>query len=175
MAAAIKIGVIGAGSAQFSLGLVRDLILTESLRGSQVTFMDVDAERLELVQRLATRYVAELGVDLRFEATTDRAAALRDADVVLNTALIGGHPQEEAERQLVEKHGYYRGLRPLHFQRQLGFMLDVARDVERLCPRAWLIQSSNPVLEGCTLMTRETSAKVVGLCHGYRGLFSVCR
>lgn len=175
MPKAIKIGVIGAGSAQFSLGLVRDLILTEGLRGSQVTFMDVDAERLELVHHLARRYVEELGVDLRFERTLEREAALRDADFVLNTAMVGGHPQEEAERRLVEERGYYRGLRPLHMQRQLGFMVDVARDVERLCPNAWLVQSSNPVLEGCTLMSRETGAKVVGLCHGFRGLFSVCR
>lgn len=45
-------------------------------------------------------------------------------------------------------------------------MLSVARDIERICPDAWLIQSSNPVYDGCTLMTRETGVKVIGLCHG---------
>jgi alpha-galactosidase len=48
-------------------------------------------------------------------------------------------------------------------------MLDVARDVERLCPEAWLIQAGNPVFEGCTAMTRETGVKVCGLCHGHFG------
>jgi alpha-galactosidase len=48
-------------------------------------------------------------------------------------------------------------------------MLSVARDVERLCPTAWLIQSANPVFEGCTLMTRQTGANVIGLCHGFYG------
>jgi alpha-galactosidase len=167
MSSAIRIAVIGAGSAQFSLGLVRDLCLTEELRGSTVAFMDVDPERLAIVSGLATRYADELGVDLRFEQTMDREAALRDADFVVNTALAGGHGREEAERALLARHGYYRGLHPSEgFFHQYDLMLAVAREVERLCPDAWLIQSSNPVYDGCTLMTRETGVKVVGLCHG---------
>ncbi len=175
MSTAVKIGVIGAGSATFSLALVHDLILTEGLHGSTVVFMDIDADRLDFIHRLAQRYVEETGVDLRFERTLVREEALADADFVVNTALIGGHPAEEAERRFVDERGYYRGLRPLHMQRQLGFMLDVARDMERICPDAWLIQSSNPVFEGCTLMTRETGVKVVGLCHGFRGYRRIAR
>lgn len=165
MSTAIRLAVIGAGSAQFSLGMVRDLCLTESLRGSTVAFMDIDAERLEMVHALARRYAAELGADLRFEKTLDREAALREADFVVNTALAGGHPREEAERALGERHGYYRGTH-LTSPDQFDLMLAVARDIERLCPDAWLIQSSNPVFEGCTLMARETGVKLVGLCHG---------
>jgi len=172
---AIRLAVIGAGSAQFSLGLVRDLCLTQSLAGSQIAFMDVDAERLEMVAGLARRYADEVGADLRFETTVQREAALGDADFVINTALIGGHDPEEDERRVSAAHGYYRGL---YFNRfhQYALMLAVARDIERLCPRAWLIQSSNPVFEGCTLMTRETGVKVVGLCHGpHHGIRDVCR
>jgi alpha-galactosidase len=169
MGKAIKLGVIGAGSAQFSLGLVRDLCLAESLYGSTVTFMDVDEGRLELIHRLAVRYVQELGIDLRFEATLERERALRDADFVLNTALVGGHEPEEAGRRLAEAHGYYRGVRLQTNFKQYEMMLSVARDMERVCPRAWLIQSSNPVFEGCTPMTRETGIKVIGLCHGFYG------
>jgi len=169
MGKAIKLGVIGAGSAQFSLGLVRDLCLAESLYGSAVTFMDVDEGRLELITRLAERYAAELGVDLRFEATTDRERALREADFVLNTALVGGHDPEESFRQTATEYGYYRGIRLQTNFHQYAMMLSVARDMERFCPDAWLVQSSNPVFEGCTVMTRETGVKVVGLCHGFYG------
>jgi alpha-galactosidase len=168
MGTAVKIGVIGAGSAVFSLGLIRDLCLQESLWGSAVTFMDIDPERLEMIHRLATRYAAELGVDLTFEQTLDRQAAIRDADFVINTA-ARGHADEEAERAVGEKHGYYRGVRLGSYQYNLGLMMAVARDIEQVCPDAWLIQSGNPVFEGCTLMTRETSLKIVGLCHGHYG------
>jgi len=169
MGKAIKLGVIGAGSAQFSLGLVRDLCLQEGLYGSTVTFMDVDEGRLRMITRLAERYVEELGIDLRFEQTSERERVLKDADFVLNTALVGGHEPEEAGRRLAEEHGYYRGVRLQTNLKQYAMMLSVAQDMERICPNAWLIQSSNPVFEGCTLMTRETSIKVIGLCHGFYG------
>lgn len=167
MSSALRIAVIGAGSAQFSVGLVRDLCLTGSLAGSTIVLMDTDPDRLAIIHALATRYAAELGANLRFEAATDRAAALAGADVVVNTALAGGHQREEDERALLDGLGYYRGLHPAEgFYHQFDLMLAIARDIERICPNAWLIQSSNPVFDGCTLMTRETGVKVVGLCHG---------
>ena len=169
MGNAIRLAIIGAGSAQFSIGLVRDICLTESLHGSTISFMDVDQGRLDLVYALAGRYAAEVGAQLRFEKTTRREAALAGADFVLNTALAGGHEHEEHERQTLEGLGYYRGLHLADFYRQFELMLGVAQDMERLCPQAWLIQSSNPVYEGCTLMTRETGTQVIGLCHGHYG------
>jgi alpha-galactosidase len=168
----VKIGIIGAGSAQFSLDIVGDLCLAAGFAGSQVTFMDIDEGRLLAIDRLARRYAAELGAELRFERTLDREAALREADFVVNTA-AQSHAEEEAQRAVWEAHGYYRGVRIP--DPNLGLMLAVARDVERLCPDAWLLQSGNPVFEGCTLMTRETGVKAIGLCHGFAGYRKVAR
>jgi alpha-galactosidase len=56
---------------------------------------------------------------------------------------------------------------------QFQLMLDVARDIESICPDAWLIQSANPVFDGCTLMTRETGVKICGLCHGHYGVYEI--
>ncbi|ABU58529.1 family 4 glycosyl hydrolase [Roseiflexus castenholzii] len=173
MSTAIKISVIGAGSAQFSLGLVKDLCLTPGLAGSLVSFMDVDLARLEMIEKLARRYAAELGSDLRFERTADRAASLTDADFVINTASVVSHHHQRAMREVTAKHGYYYGGVAFGNHAQLAFMLAVARDMERICPNAWLIQSGNPVFEGCTLMTRETGIKVCGLCHGHYGVYQV--
>lgn len=168
----LKIGVIGAGSAQFSLDIVGDLCLTPGFAGSLVSFMDIDEGRLAAIDRLARRYAVELGVDLRFERTLDREAALRDADFVVNTA-AQSHADEEAQRAVWDRHGYYRGVRFPYFNLEL--MLSVARDVERLCPDAWLLQSGNPVFEGCTLMTRETGVKAIGLCHGFASYATIAR
>jgi alpha-galactosidase len=169
MSNAVKIGVIGAGSAQFSAGLVNDLCRTESLSGSHVTFMDVRPERMEVILKLALRFADELGVDLTFDITTDRGAALQDADFVVNTAYVQGHHHARARRELTARHGYYYGGVRLGDWYQLRLMLNVARDMERICPEAWLIQSGNPVFAGCTLMTRETGIKVCGSCHGHYG------
>jgi alpha-galactosidase len=171
----VKIGVIGAGSAQFSAGLVNDLCRTASLSGSHVTFMDINPEPMEIILKLATRYAEELGVGLTFETTVDREAALESADFVVNTAYVQGHHHARATRELTAKHGYYYGGVGVGPWYQLRLMLDVARDMERICPDAWLIQSGNPVFTGCTLMTRETDVKVCGLCHGHYGVYEIAR
>jgi alpha-galactosidase len=174
MARPIRLGVIGAGSAEFSVGMVKDICLTPSLAGSSVVLMDVDAERAETVHLFATRYAAELGAAVSFEWTTDREAALRGADFVINAAQVGGHTQVERIRAWAEDHGYYRGFK-LWAIIQCRLMLSVARDMQRLCPNAWLIQASNPVFEGCTVMTRATDIKVCGLCHGHGGEYTIAR
>jgi alpha-galactosidase len=172
----VRISVIGAGSGVFSLGLVKDLCLTENLHDSEVSFMDLNPERLDIVHGLAVRYAAELGTRMRFERTQDRAASLRDADFVINTASARTHQAQRRERELTLDHGYYYGGTNLHAPfENFDLMLSVARDVERFCPDAWLIQSGNPVFDGCTLLHRETSAKVIGLCHGHYGYLDMCQ
>ena len=171
----VKISVIGAGSAVFSLGIVRDVCLTPNLAGSAVSFMDIDPERLETVTRVARRYAAELGADIRFEQTAERETSLREADYVINTAFPLGHHHARRLREVTAEHGYYYGGVGLGSFYDFDLMLAVARDMERLCPRAWLIQSGNPVFDGCTLLTRETGLKVIGLCHGHYGYQEICR
>lgn len=176
MSTAVNVTVIGAGSAVFSMGLVRDLCLTESLAGSRVCFMDIDEERLEMIHKMATRYAGQLGVDLSLESTTDRRASLQNADFVINTASVVSHGESIARREVGKKHGYYYGRVSTgeYGYRNMRFMLDVVRDMEEICPDAWLIQSGNPVKEGCTLMTRESDVKIIGLCHGHYGYRKLC-
>jgi alpha-galactosidase len=173
----IRLAVIGAGSATFSLGLVKDICLTQNLAGSQISFMDIDTERLEMIRKLAVRYAKELGSDLRFESTTDRRASLKDANFVINTASTVPYEVGLRSAELAERHGYYFGMVPNagYGYYNISFMMDVAHDIEQVCPDAWLIQSGNPVYEGCTLMTRETGVKVCGLCHGHYGYEKVAR
>ncbi len=177
----VRIAIIGAGSATFAATVVRDLCVHPRMGGSHVALMDVDDHRLQMIESLAARLARELRADISFSKTLDRGEALDGAQFVINTAQTGGHGWTEAQRSLGEKHGYYRGAGivngdgGLHCFGQLDLMLSVARDIERIAPDAWLIQSSNPVFEGCTLMTRETKVKVVGLCHGHYGYRGVAR
>jgi alpha-galactosidase len=170
----IKVTIIGAGSAEFSLGLVKDLCLTEGLAGSHVSFMDINAERLDLVYELALRYAEDLGADLGLEKTLDREVSLQDADFVINTATVTHNEYfMKRRRELTAKHGYFYGHTGMPEFHNLQLMLDVVRDMERICPDAWVLQAGNPVFAGTTLMSRETSIKVCGLCHGHYGYAAV--
>lgn len=167
----INITIIGAGSAQFSAGIVRDICVTKGLRGSHVTLMDIDEIRLKNVLKLAQRLAEELKANISFSCVTDRIEALKGADFVINTAQVGGHEWQNEQVRMGQRHGYEAGRNTLDIQNatQMVFFLQVAMDMEKYCPEAWLIQSANPVFEGCTLITRKTKIKTIGLCHGHFG------
>jgi len=179
--AAIKISVIGAGSATFSMKLIRDLCLTKSLWGSKVTLMDIDKKRLDMIYDLATRYVSEIKADLKIEKTMERKDALEGADFVINTALVGGHDLAEVELEVGDKYGYFGvaegDVRGVYNFLQLDFFMELAQDIEDICPDAWLINLANgpTQLEPCTLLTRKTKVKVIGLCHGHCGVYRVAQ
>ena len=177
-----RIVIIGAGSAMFSLSLIRDLCLTPTLAGSSVVFVDVDAQRLAGAHELCRRYAAELGVNLMLEQTTDRRAALRGADFVVNTALVAGHRALRDGWAIARRHGYRMG-GSLHVVHDEAFWVNffqfalfdaVAGDMLELCPDAWLLQVANPVLAGVTWLGRRYPAlKVIGLCHGFMGVYNL--
>jgi alpha-galactosidase len=182
----IKLSIIGAGSAIFSLKLVGDLCKTKGLSGSSVSLMDIDEKRLNSVHLLAARYGAALGANLKFEKTTDMKRSIEGADFVINTALIGGHGQLDASRKAGEMHGYARGIDSQEFNmvsdyptlsnyNQLEYFLEVAHNMEEICPNAWLLQTANPVFEGTTLISRYSDIKVIGFCHGHYDVEIVAR
>jgi len=146
------ISIIGAGSVVFTGRLVVDLCLTKSLHNSKVILMDINEERLNTMYELAKRYSKETGANLKFEKTLDRVKALEEADFVVNTVKVGGYEPMEGERRIAEKYGYYRGVGErvsdyyggVGAYHQLKFFLELAQDMERYCPDAWLIQAANP-------------------------------
>lgn len=179
-----KIAILGAGSAVFSLNLVRDLCLTPNLRGSTVHFMDIHLTRLEAVHTLCARYAAEMGMELYLQQTTDRREALAGADFVINTALTAGYDRLFEGWDIAQKLGYRFGgsLHVMHDEafwinfHQLQFFESVVQDLLEVCPEAWLLQVGNPVLAGITYLGRKyPQAKVVGLCHGFRGVYQLAK
>ena len=180
----IKISIIGAGSAVFSLSIIRDICLTPNLQGSTISFMDVNQERLDAAHLLCTRFAGEVGITLCLEKTTDRRAALQGADFVINTALIGGHERLRMGWEVARKHGYRFGgsLHVMHDEPfwvnfyQLQLFESVIEDILEICPNAWYVQSANPVMGGITYLARKyPQAKIVGLCHGYAEVYEIAR
>ena len=171
-----KVTIFGAGSVVFSLGLVKDLCLTKELNDSHVCFMDINGDVLDVIYNLAGRYAQDLGANLTFEKTTDREACLKDAAFVINTATVTHNEYfMQRRRNMTAKLGYFYDGTGMPEYHNLQLMLDVARDMEKHCPDAWVLLAGNPVFAGTTLMTRETSIKVCGLCHGHYGYAQVAR
>lgn len=164
----VRISIIGAGSSQFSGGIIRDICVSKYLDCCELTLMDIDDVRLSFIARMGEKLTAELGGHIIFRTTTDREEALKGADFVINTAQDKGHPWANLQMDIARKYGY-SDAGVLMMTSQAAFLVDVAKDMEKICPDALLIQSSNPVFEGCTLINRMTDVKCVGLCHGHYG------
>jgi alpha-galactosidase len=179
---ATKITLIGAGSAVFSLALIQDICLTPNLAGSTISMMDINAERLEAAYALCRRYAQEVGIDLKLEKTLDRRQALEGAEFVVNTALTAGHHRLRDGLTLGHKHGYRFG-GSYHIMHDEGFWINfyqlrlfesVTQDILEICPQAWHLMVANPVLAGITYLGRHyPQAKVVGLCHGFSGIYDL--
>jgi alpha-galactosidase len=157
----------------FTDGLLRDVMLSPHLAGSTIAMVDLNQERLDLMYRLAGRMVDQQGADIRLEATTDRLEALPGADYVITTISVGGQEAWEKDLRIPLQYGIVQSVgdsvgpggvsRAL---RHIPLVLDVARDMERLCPNAILFNYSNPMSAITRAVNRETSIFAVGLCHG---------
>ncbi len=179
-----KIALIGAGSAVFSLNLVRDICLTPNLAGSTISFMDIDEGRLDAIYHLCRRYADELNTHLKLERTTNRREALTNADFVINTALVAGHENLRNGWDVARKHGYRIG-GSLHIMHDEAFWINfyqyqlfesIAEDMLEMCPDAYLLLVANPVLAGITYLGRKyPQLKAVGLCHGFGGIYHVAK
>lgn len=178
-----KICLVGAGSAVFWLTWIRDLCMMKSAPGSTFALVDINQERLDAVYGLAARYASELGVDIKLEKTTERKKALQGADFVINTAFPGSHDYTEKMRTIGEQHGYYRGIDSVEFNfvsdyytilgyKQYHLALDIASDMQEICPDAWLLQVANPIFEVTTLLHRECpKIRAAGFCDEYVGIY----
>jgi alpha-galactosidase len=180
----IKISIIGAGSATFSLSLIKDLCLTPNLKGSTIIFMDINKERLDAVYALCKKYSEETNAKLKLEKTLDRKESLQDADFVVNTAMVVGYGGYRAGWNVGLKHGYRFG-GSLHIMHDEGFWINyyqlrlfesIVNDILDVCPEAWYLKLANPVLAATTYLGRKyRKLKFVGLCHGYCGVFHLAQ
>ncbi|MEM3647013.1 MAG: hypothetical protein QW334_02575 [Thermofilum sp.] len=167
-----KITVIGAGSLVFTPNILADIAKSSVLAGSEVCLMDIDEERLGLMARLADRIISERKPDITVDTTTDRAEALRNADYVIISISVGTDV-ERLDVEIPVKHGLYAPVGdttgPQGFARALRHipvMVDIAKDVEKICPGAYVLNVTNPVTALCTAMLKASRINVVGLCVG---------
>ncbi len=169
----VKIVVIGAGSAIFGLNTLGAILRNPRLRGSHLALVDVNPQALELMGSLAERVNREWGAEMSISTHEHHRSALPGADFVVVSIEVP--PREQYWRQDFEiplKYGvrqpYAENSGPggfAHAARNIGPVLEIARDMETLCPQAWMINFTNPLMRICDAVARYSKIKLVGLCH----------
>ena len=168
-----KIVYIGAGSAVFGLTALASIFRSERLRGAELALVDIDEPSLETMTRLAEVMNQEWGAQISIQSTSQRRQALPNADFVIVSVQVG--PREEVwekdwripfERGVHQPYAENSGPGAFaHTARNLPLMIDIARDMEELCPKAWYLNFTNPLIRLTGAVHRYSRVKVVGLCH----------
>jgi alpha-galactosidase len=171
-----KIVVIGAGSAIFGLNTLGSLLYSSRLRGSHVALVDRNSQSLEIMALLAERLNREWGAGMSITTHSTHREALDGAGFVVLSIEVPPRealwrsdyeiPLKYGVRQPYAENGGPGGF--AHAARNIGPVLEIAQDMQRLCPDAWLINFTNPLMRICDAVSRYTQVKVVGLCHQIR-------
>ncbi|WP_153463824.1 6-phospho-beta-glucosidase [Sediminibacillus terrae] len=169
----IKVVTIGGGSS-YTPELVEGFIKRyNELPIRELWLVDIPEgqDKLETVGALAKRMVKKAGVPMEIKLSYDRKEALPGADFVTTQIRVGLLEARAKDEKIPLKYdvigqetngpgGLFKGLRTI------PVILDICKDIEALCPDAWLINFSNPAGMVTEAVLRYTDIKkTVGLCN----------
>lgn len=171
----LKVVFMGAGS-HFLRSIMQDVMQIPGADKGEMVLVDIDEERLQLAELFAHKMVERLESGWTITATTDRKKVLPGADYIINCIEVSGVDCVEFDNDIPLKYGVDQcigdtigpgGL--FKALRTVPVFLEVLKDVEELCPDAYVLNYTNPMSIMCLAAARTSTAKVVGLCHSVQG------
>ena len=173
----MKITFMGAGSTIFLKNVLGDTMLCPALWDAEFALYDIDAQRLEesrLVVEAMNRSMNESRATIRtYHGVENRKEALRGAKFVICAIQVGGYePCTVIDFEVPKKYGLTQTIGDtlgiggiFRALRTIPVLRDFARDMEEVCPDAWLMNYANPMAMLTGYLQRYTGAKTIGLCH----------
>ena len=169
----VKVSLIGGASMTWMPTFSQELLSCQDLAGGTIVLMDVDKEHLGVMEQYINRMKRALGADMRIVATTDRQEALADADFVVITFMAGGHDYWATDLTIALKYGLQapKGMSVgpgglLQGLKAIPMIVEIAQEMEDLCPDAKLINYTNPMSSIVLGLQRYSKVASVGVCPG---------
>ena len=172
-----KIAMIGAGSTVFAKNLMGDIMSFPELAESTFALMDIDEERLKTSEIVAHKVAQAVGGNPKVMATTNRREALEGADYVICMIQVGGYkPSTVVDFEIPKKYGLRQTIADtlgiggvMRGLRTIPVLVDIAHDMEAVCPDALFINYVNPMAMNQWALSRASKIATVGLCHSVPG------
>jgi len=165
----MKITLIGAAGVRTPL-LVHGLAdLDDNVHLDELAFWDPDLERLKTMGRVAEAMGKRRGIRARLKAYSDPGHALEGADYVITSIRVGGIDARVKDETIALAHGLV-GQETVGAggfacaMRNLGTMLEYARLIERVAPRATVINFTNPVGIISQGLLNHSGVNLLGVC-----------
>ena len=174
----IKLTIIGAGSAVFTKNIVSDLLSVNAFKKMEISLQDIDPVRLKASHELLNVIAEKLNASPTITSHTNRRESLLGSDFVQTTIQVGGYkpstvidfeiPNQYGLRQTIADTlgigGIMRGLRTI------PVLLDIAKDIMEICPKAIWLQYVNPMCANMIAINNSfPEIKTIGLCHSVQG------
>ena len=168
-----KITFIGAGSTVFAKNLLGDILSFPELGQATISLFDVNEERLRTSEIVAQKIATTLGCRPQIVATTDRDRALADANYAISMIQVGGYkPSTVTDFEIPKKYGLQQTIADtlgiggiMRALRTVPVLLEISRDMERLCPDVVHLNYVNPMAINCWALSRLSRITTIGLCH----------
>ena len=173
-----KLTIIGAGSTVFTKNIVVDLLTIESFKSIEIALMDINKDRLEKSLEVLEIISKKMGVKPKFSIHTDRKDALKDAEFVQTTIQVGGYrPSTLIDFEIPKKFGLQQTIADtlgiggiMRGLRTIPVLLDIAEDINEICPQAIWMQYVNPMCSNMIAINKAfPELKIMGLCHSVQG------
>ena len=168
-----RIAFLGAGSVVFAKNVIADILSHEALADAEIRLMDIHAERLETARVLAQSVNASLSARAKILATPSLSRALDGADFVISAIGVGGFAATRDDLLVPLKFGLRQTIGDtlgvggiFRAARGIPVLLRICAEMKKRCPKAWLLNYSNPMAMHCLAVERATDIRHVGLCHG---------
>ncbi|MTC91830.1 6-phospho-beta-glucosidase [Providencia stuartii] len=169
----LKVVTIGGGSS-YTPELIDGFIKRyHELPISELWLVDIEEgkEKLDIIYELGLRMIKNANIPLKLYKTLDRKAALKDADFVTTQLRVGLLKAREKDEVIPLQYGYlgqetngvgglFKGLRTI------PVIFEILKDIEALCPQAWVINFTNPAGMITEAVYRHTQfRRFIGVCN----------
>lgn len=175
----MKISMIGAGSG-FVINIANELIEYSSLKNVHFTLMDIDEKRLGKAYKTVSAILSSKAPGITVSATADLSEALTGCNYVITSFEQNRYPNWIKDVEIPMRHGVTQftaenggpgGI--IHAIRNISAFIPVLKEMEKLCPEAWLLNFSNPMSFITTYLKNHTNIRSLGFCHQVHGSFGV--
>lgn len=168
----LKVAVIGGGSS-YTPELVEGLVQHHAefpVKDLYLVDIEDGQDKLEIVSALAKRMVEKAGVAMAIHPTLDRQEAIRDADFVITQIRVGRLPARVRDERIpldfdclgqetTGAGGFAKALRTV------PVILEIAEDIRRFAPNAWMINFTNPTGIITQAVLKYGGVRSIGLCN----------
>lgn len=170
-----KVVVIGAGSLFFGRQSIWQMVHSSHLNNGTLALVDTNEERLSKMVQLAKMVAKDNNVPLKVEGSTDRRQVLKDADFVVLSFAEDSVKYRGIDCEVSLKYGIRMcsgdtigpgGI--FRAMRELPVIMECVKDIEEICPDAWVMNYINPsTVHGIALSRYAPNLKTFALCDSH--------